>query len=244
MVIRVLVNGALGRMGQEVVQALQGNAKFNLVGTCGRNDDLSAAIQHSQAEVVVDFTNASVVFENTKTILAAGARPMIGTTGLMPAQIEELKTMAKAQRLGGIIAPNCSLGGVLMMKYATQWIKYFPEAEIIELHHDGKLDAPSGTALRTAQVMSALRDTQPASRSERVLVEGARGADVEGIRVHSVRLPGLVAHQEIIFGGVDETLMVRHDSIHRRCFMPGVLLACEKVMDLKELVYGLENIIE
>lgn len=244
MAIRVLVNGALGRMGQEVVKALQGNDKFNLVGTCGRNDDLSAAIQHSEADVVVDFTNANVVFENSQKILKAGARPMIGTTGLMPTQIEQLKSMAKAQKIGGIIAPNCSLGGVLMMKYATQWIKYFPEAEIIELHHDGKLEAPSGTALRTAQVMSTLRDKQPAARAERVLVEGARGADVDGIHVHSVRLPGLVAHQEIIFGGLDETLTVRHDSLNRRCFMPGVLLACEKVMGLTELVYGLENIIE
>lgn len=244
MAIRVLVNGALGHMGQEVVPALQADAKFDLVGTCGRSDDLSAAIKHSQADVVIDFTNANVVFDNSKKILAAGARPVIGTSGLMPPQIEELKNIAKAQNLGGIIAPNCSLGAVLMMKYATHWIKYFPEAEIIELHHNEKLDAPSGTALRTAQIMSALRDKQPASRSERVLVAGARGADVDGIHVHSVRLPGLVAHQEIIFGGADETLTVRHDSLHRRCFMPGVLLASEKVMALKELVYGLENIID
>jgi 4-hydroxy-tetrahydrodipicolinate reductase len=244
MAIRVLVNGALGRMGQEVVQALKGNAQFDVVGTCGRGDDLSTAIQHSQADVVVDFTNANAVFDNAQKILAAGARPMIGTSGLMPEQIQQLKDRAKAQKLGGIIAPNCSLGAVLMMKYATQWIKYFPQAEIVELHHNGKLDAPSGTALRTAQVMSTLRGKQPESPPERVLVAGARGADVEGIHVHSVRLPGLVAHQEIIFGGVDETLIVRHDSIHRRCFMPGVLLACEKVMGLKELVYGLENIID
>ncbi len=244
MSIRVLVNGALGRMGSEVVRTLKGNDKFNLVGTCGRSDDLVASIQHSQAEVVVDFTNADVVFENTQKILKAGARPVIGTTGLLLPQVETLQKMAKAEQIGGIIAPNCALGGVLMMKYATQWIKYFPNAEIIELHHDGKLDAPSGTALRTAQAMSALRTKVPEMKSERVLVEGARGADVEGIHVHSVRLPGLVAHQEIIFGGMDETLTVRHDSISRRCFMPGVMLACEKVLALKELVYGLENIIE
>ncbi len=244
MAIRVLVNGALGRMGQEAVTVLQSEAKFELVGTCGRGDDLSAAIEHSRAEVVVDFTNAIAVFENSEKILAAGARPVIGTSGLMPSQIEHLKNRAKALQLGGIIAPNFSLGAMLMMKYATQWIKYFPEAEIIELHHDGKLDAPSGTALRTAQTMSALRHKQPEARLEKVLVAGARGADVEGIHVHSIRLPGLVAHQEIIFGGVDETLTVRHDSLHRRCFMPGVLLACEKVMGLTELVYGLENIID
>lgn len=244
MVIRILVNGALGRMGTEAVQALKGNAKFNLVGTCGRDDDLTTAIKQSQAEVVVDFTNAKVVFENAQKILAAGARPVIGTTGLIPVQIEQLKVMAQKQKIGGIIAPNCSLGGVLMMKYATHWIKYFPNAEIIELHHDGKLDAPSGTAMRTAQTMSALRQKRPEPKAEHILVEGARGANVEGIHVHSIRLPGLVAHQEIIFGGVDETLTVRHDSIHRRCFMPGVLLACEKVMGLTELVYGLEQIIE
>lgn len=244
MAIRVLVNGALGRMGSEVVQVLKDNAKFNLVGTCSKGDDLTTAIQQSQAEVVVDFTNANVVFENSQKILAAGARPVIGTTGLMPPQIKQLQAMAKKEKIGGIIAPNFSLGGMLMMKYATQWIKYFPHAEIIELHHDDKLDAPSGTALRTAQTLSALRDKCPEAKPQRVLVEGARGANVEGIPVHSIRLPGLVAHQEIIFGGVDETLIVRHDSVNRRCFMPGVLLACEKVMDLSELVYGLEHIIE
>ncbi len=244
MTIRVLVNGALGRMGTEVVQVLKDNSQFNLVGTCGKGDDLSKAIQQSQADVVVDFTNANVVFENSQKILAAGARPVIGTTGLMPPQIKQLQAMAAKQKIGGIIAPNFSLGGVLMMKYATQWIKYFPNVEIIELHHDGKLEAPSGTAMRTAQTLSALRGQHAESKSERVLVEGARGATVEGIHVHSIRLPGLVAHQEIIFGGVDETLTVRHDSIHRRCFMPGVLLACEKVMSLNELVYGLEHIIE
>lgn len=244
MTIRVLVNGALGHMGQEVVQALRGNARFDVVGTCGRGDDLFAAIKHSQADVVVDFTNANAVFDNSQKILEAGARPVIGTSGLMPPQIEQLKNMAQAKNLGGIIAPNCSLGAILMMKYATQWIKYFPEAEIIELHHEGKLDAPSGTALRTAQTMAALRDKVPEPRPEHILVAGARGADVEGIHVHSIRLPGLVAHQEIIFGGLDETLTVRHDSLHRRSFMPGVLLACEKVMGLKELVYGLENIID
>jgi 4-hydroxy-tetrahydrodipicolinate reductase len=244
MTIRILVNGALGRMGQEVVQALRADARFSVVGTCGRSDDLSAAIKHSQADVVVDFTNASVVFDNSQKILEAGARPVIGTSGLMPPQIEQLKSMAQAKNLGGIIAPNCSLGAILMMKYATHWIKYFPEAEIIELHHEGKLDAPSGTALRTAQTMAALRDKIPESRPENILVKGARGAIVEGIHVHSIRLPGLVAHQEIIFGGLDETLTVRHDSLHRRSFMPGVLLACEKAMGLTELVYGLENIID
>ena len=244
MVIRVLVNGALGHMGQEAVQALRADARFDVVGTCGRGDDLSAAIKHSQADIVVDFTNATVVFDNSQKILAAGARPVIGTSGLMPPQIEQLKKMAEAQGLGGIIAPNFSLGAILMMKYATHWIKYFPEAEIIELHREGKLDAPSGTALRTAQTMAALRDKQPEPRDEHVLVAGARGANVDGIRVHSVRLPGLVAHQEIIFGGLDETLTVRHDSLHRRSFMPGMLLACEKVMGLTELMYGLENIID
>ena len=244
MTIRVLVNGALGRMGQEAVQSLRADSRFEVVGTCGRSDDLFAAIKGSQADVAVDFTNAGVVFDNSQKILAAGARPVIGTSGLMPPQIEQLKSMAQAKNLGGIIAPNCSLGAILMIKYATQWIKYFPEAEIIELHHEGKLDAPSGTALRTAQTMAALRDKVPEPRPEHILVKGARGANVEGIHVHSIRLPGLVAHQEIIFGGLDETLTVRHDSLNRRCFMPGVLLACEKVMGLTELVYGLENIID
>ncbi len=242
--IRVLVNGALGRMGQEAVQAIKNSHTLSLVGECGRGDDLYAAVKHSSAQVVLDFTTPDAVFKNTQAILEAKARPVIGTTGLMSAQIAELQAQAKRLGLGGMIVPNFSLAAVLMMKAAAQWIKYFPKVEIIEKHHEGKIDAPSGTALRTAELMAAAREVQMSNREERILVEGARGANVQGIPIHSLRLPGLVAHQEIIFGGSDETLTITHDSIHRRSFMPGVLLACEKVMDLNELVYGLESILE
>ncbi len=243
MTIRVLVNGALGKMGQETVQAVQQDARFSFVGGISRGDDLTRAIQDSRPDVVVDFTNAAVVFENCKIILTEKVRPVIGTSGLLPDQISLLQQMAQEQKVGGIIAPNFSLGAILMMKYATEWVKYFPQVEIIEMHHDGKLDAPSGTALRTAQKLAQLRDKEVPERQEKILVEGARGAVIEDIHIHSVRLPGLVAYQEIIFGGQDETLTVRHNSIHRRSFMPGVLLACDKVMILPELVYGLEQII-
>jgi 4-hydroxy-tetrahydrodipicolinate reductase len=243
MTIRVLVSGALGKMGQETVQALQQDPRFSFVGGITRGDDLTMAIQHSHPDVVVDFSNAVSVFENCKIILAEKVRPVIGTSGLLPGQIALLQQMAQEEKIGGVIAPNFSLGAILMMKYATEWVKYFPHVEIVEMHHDAKLDAPSGTALRTAQKLAQLRDKEIPNRPEKILVEGARGAVVDDIHIHSVRLPGLVAYQEIIFGGQDETLTVRHNSIHRRSYMPGVLLACDKVMTMSHLIYGLEQII-
>jgi 4-hydroxy-tetrahydrodipicolinate reductase len=244
MTIRVLVNGAQGKMGQFTVAAIQGDSGLTLVGQTGHGDSLADEIKKSKADVVVDFTQADVVLKNTKTIIESGAHPVIGTSGLVQEQVDELKKLCAQKKLGGIIAPNFSIGAVLMMKHAQNIAKYFPDVEIIEMHHPGKLDSPSGTAVRTAELLSASRQTTPAKKNSiRETVPGARGANYLDIPIHAVRLSGLVAHQQIIFGGSGETLTLRHDSIDRLCFMPGVLLACKKVMELKELIFGLEHIL-
>lgn len=244
MPIKVLVNGAFGRMGQMVTKTISENANFELAGQIGREYNLAKSIKDSGAQVVVDFTHPDAVFANTNTIIDAGARPVIGTSGLNLEQVRQLQEKCAKLGIGGIIAPNFSLGGVLMMKYAKEIVKYMPNVEIIELHHDGKVDSPSGTALRTAEMLAASCKTvnQPRKASFEN-IPGARGANSHNIPIHAVRLPGFLAHQEVIFGGRGETLVLRHDSLDRACFMPGVSLACEKVMDLNKLVYGLEEVL-
>lgn len=244
MSIKVLVNGAFGRMGQLVTKTIEANANFELAGQTGREYDLEKSIRDSGAEVVVDFTHPDAVFNNTNIIIDAGARPVIGTSGLSLDQIRTLQEKCSKIKLGGIIAPNFSLGGVLMMKHAKEIVKYMPNVEIIELHHDGKADSPSGTAIRTADVLAASNPTvnQPPKASIEN-VPGARGATLHNISIHSVRLPGFLAQQQVIFGNRGETLTLQHASIDRESFMPGVCLACEKVMELNRLVYGLEEIL-
>ena len=242
--IRVLVNGAKGRMGQEVVKAVTAAADLEIVDQTDLGDDLIARIKASQAQAVVDFTTAAVAFENTRKILEAGVHPVVGTSGLLAEQVAELQQMAKDKDIGGLIAPNFAIGAVLLMKYAQDAVKYLPDVEVIELHHNRKADAPSGTAVKTAQLIAEARQEIPkALVQEKELFEGARGSDVHGVRVHSLRLPGLVAHQEVIFGGTGETLTIRHDSIHRESFMPGVCLACRKVIGTQQLFYGLEHLL-
>ena len=242
--IRVLVNGAKGRMGQEVVKAVTAAADLELVDQTDLGDDLIARIKASQAQAVVDFTTAAVAFENTRKILEAGVHPVVGTSGLLAEQVAELQQMAKDKDIGGLIAPNFAIGAVLLMKYAQDAAKYLPDVEVIELHHNRKADAPSGTAVKTAQLIAEARQEIPkALVEEKELFEGARGSEVRGVRVHSLRLPGLVAHQEVILGGTGETLTIRHDSIHRESFMPGVCLACRKVIGTQQLFYGLEHLL-
>ncbi len=242
--IRVLVNGAKGRMGQEVVKAVTAAADLELVDQTDLGDDLIARIKVSQAQAVVDFTTAAVAFENTRKILEAGVHPVVGTSGLLAEQVAELQQLAKDKDIGGLIAPNFAIGAVLLMKYAQDAAKYLPNVEVIELHHNRKADAPSGTAVKTAQLIAEARQEIPkALVEEKELFEGARGSEVHGVRVHSLRLPGLVAHQEVIFGGTGETLTIRHDSIHRESFMPGVCLACRKVIGTQQLFYGLEHLL-
>lgn len=244
MAISVLVNGAAGRMGQFCTQAVKNDPDLILVGQTGRADNLAAAIKSSQAQVVVDLTNAEAVAHNLQTIIEAGAHPVIGTTGLIKTHVEAFQKQCRQLNLGGIIAPNFALGAVLMMKHAREIAKYFSDVEIIEMHHNKKLDSPSGTAVRTAEMLAeTLMAKDAAPQSNKEIIPGARGASYQDIAIHAIRLPGLVAHQQIIFGGMGETLTLRHDTIDRQCFMPGILLACKKVMGLRELVYGLENVL-
>jgi 4-hydroxy-tetrahydrodipicolinate reductase len=243
MSIRVLVNGAQGRMGQATVTAINADPLLTLVGTTGRNDNLADAIHAHKAEVVVDFTNADAVLRNTQIIIASGAHPVIGSSGLRKEDVQALQATCKELKRGGLIAPNFSLGAVLMMKYAQDAAKYFQHVEIIEMHHDRKLDSPSGTALRTAEMIAENFKPAGSTLKTKETVPGARGATYQDIPIHAIRLPGLVAHQQVIFGDTGETLTLSHDSIDRIAFMPGVCLACKKVMSLQELMYGLEQVL-
>ena len=241
--IRILINGYKGRMGQESIKAVNEDPELKLVAQTDLGNNLAETINQSKAQVVVDFTTASSAYQNTLNIIESGVRPVIGTSGLLPEEISQLQLICEKQKLGGIIAPNFAIGAVLMMKYSQDAAKYFPHVEVIELHHDGKVDAPSGTAIKTANLITKSRISAPKTIDDKEIFPGARGANAEDIRIHSVRLPGLVAHQEVIFGGKNQTLTIRHDTIHRDSFMSGVCLACKKVMDLNKLVYGLEHLL-
>ena len=244
MPINILVNGAFGRMGQMTVKTISEYPGFNLVGQTGRDYDLKKSIHDSKAKVVVDFTTAEAVFQNSQAIIDAGAHPVIGTSGLTQDQTRTLSKQCAALKLGGIIVPNFSIGAVLMMKYAKQIVKHMPHVEIIEMHHETKMDSPSGTALRSAEMLAEAQQTVNQSiKSSRENIPGARGANHHNIPIHAIRLPGLLAHQQIMFGSEGETLTLRHDSMNRECFMPGVCFACEKVMTLDHLVVGLEEIL-
>jgi 4-hydroxy-tetrahydrodipicolinate reductase len=241
--VRVLVNGAQGKMGSQSAQAIAAHTGLELVGETDRGDDLRQAIGQCRADVVVDFTVASAGFKNTKIILESGARPVIGTSGFQSQQVEELQALAQEKKLGGVIAPNFAVGAVLMMKFAALAAQYLPSIEIVELHHDKKEESPSGTALRTAELIHEGRSKTPVLPRDRAVIPGARGALLHDIPIHSVRLPGLLAHQQVLCGGEGELLTIRHDSLNRSSFMTGVCLACAKAPQLQSLVYGLEHIL-
>lgn len=240
---RIIVNGASGKMGHLACETLQQHPDFNLVAQLGKQDDLSHVIASTQAEIVVDLTRADCVYDNSYQIIAAGARPVIGTSGLLPEQIQHLTQLCAAQHLGGIIVPNFSIGAVLMMMCAAKISAYFSEVEIIEMHHQQKQDAPSGTALKTAEMIASARVKPKNQLALKELIDGVRGGKQQEIHIHSLRLPGILAKQEVLFGGPGETLSISHNSIDRHCFMPGVVLACQKVRDLNTLVYGLEAVL-
>lgn len=241
--IKVLVNGALGRMGAEVVNAVNEDPELELVGAIDRGDDLTAAIVQTGAQVVVDFTIASAGFENTKTIIAAGARPVVGTSGFQKSQVAELQALAAEQQLGGLIAPNFSIGAVLMMKFAAEAARYLPDVEVLEIHSPQKEESPSGTALRTAEMIAEARTAAAQKTSDKELIPGARGAKLHDVPLHSMRLPGVVAQQIVMFGGLSETLKIEHNSQHRNSFMPGVCLACKRVVETDTLHFGLEYLL-
>ena len=242
--INVLVNGANGRMGKEAVNAINNDPALNLVGEIDYQDDLAATITRLKPQVVVDFTAASAGYDNTKTILSNGACPVIGTSGFLESQVQELQALSQEKGLGGLIAPNFSVGAVLMMKFSAEAAKYLPDVEVIEAHSPQKEESPSGTGLRTAEMIAQARTGTPQTTSNKELIEGARGAELHGVKLHSIRLPGVVAQQTVFFGGLSETLKIEHNSQHRESFMPGVVLACKKVVERDALVYGLEHLMD
>ena len=241
--IKVAVIGAHGRMGSEVVKAVNEAKDLELVAQLDLGDSLDALLT-SGAAVAVDFTTPDSVMANLEFLISHNINAVVGTTGFDDARIAKIKSLLANSKSGVLIAPNFAIGAVLMMEFATKAAKYFESAEIIELHHPNKVDAPSGTAARTAELMSAARKEAglPAMPDATTTsLAGARGATVGDIPVHSVRLRGLVAHQEVLLGGIGETLSIRHDSIDRVGFMPGVLLGVRKVVTHPGLTFGLEN---
>lgn len=243
MTARVIVNGALGKMGALACETIAKHPDFELVGALSRQDDLRRAIAEKQASIVIDLTRADSVFENTLAIIESGAHPVIGTSGLLDKQIADLTERSHAKKLGGIIAPNFSISAVLMMRFAAQAARYLGDVEIIETHHPQKYDAPSGTALKTAEMIAKARETSAAPPAGHELLTGARGCQHQDVRIHSLRLPGVIARQQVTFGSLGETLSITHDSIDRACFMPGIVLCCQKVQQLDALYYGLEHIL-
>ncbi|WP_027346026.1 4-hydroxy-tetrahydrodipicolinate reductase [Hamadaea tsunoensis] len=244
--IRVAVLGARGRMGGEVCRTVEATAGLDLAAALDQGDDL-AGIVDAGAAVVVDFTHPGAVMDNLEWCIARGVHVVVGTSGFTEQRTDTVRAwLADRPGVGVVIAPNFAIGAVLMMEFAGRAAKYFESIEIIEQHHPQKLDAPSGTALRTAEIIAAARkeagqgDMPDATRD---LMDGARGATVEGVHVHSVRARGLVAHQEIIFGTQGETLTIRHDSFDRSSFMPGVVLAIRSVISRPGLTVGLDALL-
>ncbi len=239
---RIIVNGAHGKMGQLAVAMLSVQPDFEVVAVLGRADNLSQSIQAMQAQVVVDLTCASVVYQNTLTIIEAGSCPVIGTSGLLPEQYLTLKAYCDENKLGGIIVPNFSIGAVLMMHFSSVASKYMSDVEIVEVHHPQKQEAPSGTAIKTAEMIAQSRK-EHVSYPCHELLSGARGALSRDVPIHSLRVSGVLAQQEVIFGQTGETLSIVHRTLDRVSFMPGLLLACQKVRALKTLHYGLEHLL-
>jgi 4-hydroxy-tetrahydrodipicolinate reductase len=249
--ITVAVAGAMGRMGRETVEAVKAEADLELVAEISRADNLADILAAKKPAVLVDFSVPDSIVDNIETALMNGIVPIIGTTGLSQSDIAIVRELCCQYELGALIAPNFAIGAVLLMRFAKEAARYLPDAEIIEMHHEKKLDAPSGTAAKTAEMIAEGRAelapiALPADAFEKI--PGARGGKGEGdVPIHSVRLPGFVASEMVIFGGPGQTLTLRHDSIDRKSFMPGVLLAIRQASILAvnggDLVYGLENLL-
>jgi len=261
--IKVAVLGACGKMGREVVKAVAGAEDMALVGACdvacageiigdivGISEldvrvevDFASMLEKSKPNVVVDFAKPFVM-DNVRLMLEHGVVPIIGTTGLSQDTLSEIASFVEKSGTGAMVIPNFAVGAVLMMKFAAEAAKYMPNVEIIELHHDKKIDAPSGTAIKTAEMIDDARKAGGVA-AEKPLggPDPARGDERCEVHIHSVRLPGLVAHQEVLFGGTGQLLTIRHDSIDRTSFMPGVLLAIRRAANTRGLVYGLDKIL-
>ncbi|TDE39416.1 4-hydroxy-tetrahydrodipicolinate reductase [Actinomadura sp. 6K520] len=242
--IKVGVLGARGRMGAEVCRAVQGAGDMELVAAVDEGDALDAL---TAAEVVVDFTHPGVVMDNLRWCVEHGLHAVVGTSGFDPPRLDTVRSWLTDDSAGNVlIAPNFGIGAVLMMHFAQKAAPFFDSVEIVETHHPDKVDAPSGTAYRTAELVAAARaeaGTPPPPDATTSEVAGARGADVDGVRVHAVRLSGAVAHQEVVLGGHGEIFTIRHDAMDRESFMPGVLLAVRKVPELDRLTLGIETLL-
>jgi 4-hydroxy-tetrahydrodipicolinate reductase len=247
MTTRVGVLGAAGRMGSEVCRAVTAAGDLELVAELDVDDELER-LRAAEASVVVDFTTPGAVMANLRWCVEHGIHAVVGTTGFDDERLDTVRGwLADAPGVGVLVAPNFSVGAVLMMRFAAQAARFFDSVEIVELHHPGKVDAPSGTARRTAELVAAARDRAGVGASPDATtqaLDGARGADVAGVHVHAVRLAALVAHQEVLLGGHGETLTVRHDSLDRGSFMPGVLLGVRRVPETPGLTVGLEAFLD
>lgn len=248
--IKVAVCGAYGKMGREVCDAVESDssmklsAKIDIKGDAYRS--IEEAKRYCEIDVLVDFTQPASIYENAKYCLKNGINMVIGTTGLKDSEIEYLKKISSEYKTSCFIAPNFSTGAVLMMQFAKLAAKFFDNAEIIEMHHNQKKDAPSGTAIKTALMMSEAKESFKAGNcAETETIQGSRGGtSYSDIQIHSVRMPGYMASQEVLFGSAGQTLKIRHDSTDRKCYMDGVLMAVRYVYNHKDFVYGLENIME
>ncbi len=262
--IRVGVVGAAGRMGAEVCRAVSAAPDLDLVaavdpkaagstlaevaGVTGVAAEIEVSdhldgLLDAQTQVAVEFSGPASVGDNLLWLLEHGVHAVVGATGLSEQELDRARDAAAAGPANALVAPNFAIGAVLLMRFAAEAARHLPHVEVLELHHDGKVDAPSGTALRTAELIAEARGEVPDVPLGDDAHPGARGAEHAGVRVHSVRLPGLVAHQEVVFGGQGQTLTVRHDSLDRSSFMPGVLLACREVAELDGLVVGLDHLL-
>jgi 4-hydroxy-tetrahydrodipicolinate reductase len=244
--IRVAVLGARGRMGSQVVRAVEAASDMTVAAAVDVGEDLAAAL--SGADVVVDFTHPEAVMDNLRVVVNAGLHAVVGTTGFTQERFDTVSGwLSRRPELGVLVAPNFALGAVLAMRFAEQAARFYDSAEVIELHHNRKADAPSGTAEHTARLVGRARaeaGRAPGGDATTTELPGARGAMVDDVRVHAVRLPGLVAHEEILFGAEGETLTIRHDSLDRVSFMPGVLLAVRAVRNRPGLTVGLEHVLD
>lgn len=263
MTLKILLNGAAGKMGLSMAACILADPDMQLVAavdveragcdagtlsvgkSCGVaiEKDLAEAIESAKPDVMLDFTDPSAVRQGLLTALSHGVACVVGTTGLSAADLEEADAVARAQGVGAIVAPNFALSAVLMARFAAEAVKYFPDYELVETHHDKKMDAPSGTALAMARMMSANRTPHHQGRADEYEeISGSRGGDYQGARIHSIRLPGVVARHEITFGGPGQLLYIKQEATNRDCFWPGVRLALLRVGEIKGLLWGLEDI--
>jgi 4-hydroxy-tetrahydrodipicolinate reductase len=233
--ISVMIIGANGRMGQTAKEAFANTSQFQLIGALGRNDDVQTELKRLKPDVAIDLTLPDAVETHLNWIIDVGVRPVIGTSGLAEDAILRAQIRCEAMQLGGMIVPNFSMGAALMMQFAKEAAKYFDAVEIIEAHHEKKLDAPSGTAIKTASMINDGRAIRPLIG----MTDPSRGKNVDNIPIHAIRMPGVLAEQTVLFGELGETLSITHRSINRDCFKAGIRNACLKVMTLNHLQYGL-----